>query len=153
MTLCLSWIKLHFAHSQSRYLQVRLWPLSQEMTPWFLHLAHFGLRSESSLSRLFILSSQIFSQFEIFLSLSVKIFFVVSLSNDQLRWTETKLKTLEIQLRVCPQFQGSLSCWQIGYVILSPLDDTSEVSAENCRSFPCWPMRGKDLITWCGASQ
>ena len=54
MTRCLSWMRLHLAHSQSRYLQVLLCPFSQEMTPWFRHRAHFGLRRESWL---FILRS------------------------------------------------------------------------------------------------
>ena len=48
MTLCLSCMRLHLAHSQSRYLHVRLCPFSQEMTPWFRHRAHLGRRSESS---------------------------------------------------------------------------------------------------------
>ena len=55
MTRCLSWMRLHLAHSQSRYLHVRLCPFSHEMTPWLRHRAHFGRRNESSLVLEFIL--------------------------------------------------------------------------------------------------
>ena len=47
MTRCLSWMRLHLAHSQSRYLQVLLCPFSQEITPWLRHRAHLGLLRES----------------------------------------------------------------------------------------------------------
>lgn len=44
ITRCLSAIRVHFAHTQSLQRQKRLWPFSAETTPWFLHLAHFGVR-------------------------------------------------------------------------------------------------------------
>lgn len=44
ITRCLSAIRVHFAHTQSLQRQKRLWPLRAETTPWFLHLAHFGVR-------------------------------------------------------------------------------------------------------------
>lgn len=46
MILCLSAIRLHFAQLQSLNRQCLLWPLSQEIIPWFRHLAHFGRRAE-----------------------------------------------------------------------------------------------------------
>lgn len=45
MTLCLSTTRRQLAHLHSLHLQRRLWPLSPEMTPWFLHRAHFGVRN------------------------------------------------------------------------------------------------------------
>ena len=50
MTLCLSAIKLHFWHVQSLHWQCLLCPLSQEIIPWFRHLAHLGLLADESLS-------------------------------------------------------------------------------------------------------
>ncbi|TNN85191.1 hypothetical protein EYF80_004541 [Liparis tanakae] len=44
ITRCLSAIRVHFAHTQSLQRQKRLWPFSADTTPWFLHLAHFGVR-------------------------------------------------------------------------------------------------------------
>lgn len=44
ITRCLSAMRVHLAHTQSLQRQKRLWPLSAETTPWFLHLAHFGVR-------------------------------------------------------------------------------------------------------------
>ena len=43
MTRCLSAMRLHLQHAQSLNLQCLLCPLSQEMTPWLRHRAHFGL--------------------------------------------------------------------------------------------------------------
>jgi len=45
ITLCLSAIKLHFAHVHSRWGHFLLWPFSQEITPWLRHLAHLGFRA------------------------------------------------------------------------------------------------------------
>ena len=58
MTLCLSWMRLHLGHSQSLYLQVLLWPLSHDIRPWFLHLAHLGRLRESSLEFILVRSGQ-----------------------------------------------------------------------------------------------
>ena len=44
ITRCRSAMSVHFAHTQSLQRQKRLWPLSADTTPWFLHLAHFGVR-------------------------------------------------------------------------------------------------------------
>lgn len=44
ITRCRSAISVHFAHTQSLQRQKRLWPLSADTTPWFLHRAHFGVR-------------------------------------------------------------------------------------------------------------
>lgn len=44
MTRCLSAIRLQSEQAQSLHLQNLLWPLRMEMTPWFLHRAHFGDR-------------------------------------------------------------------------------------------------------------
>lgn len=44
ITLWRSAIKLHLAHVHNLNLQCFLWPFSQEIIPWFLHRAHFGLR-------------------------------------------------------------------------------------------------------------
>ena len=43
MTRCLSTTSKQFGHWQSRHLQNFLWPFRQETTPWFRHLAHFGV--------------------------------------------------------------------------------------------------------------
>ena len=43
MTRCLSAIKLHLLQEQSLHWQCLLCPLSQDMIPWFRHLAHLGL--------------------------------------------------------------------------------------------------------------
>jgi hypothetical protein len=44
ITLCLSAIRLQSGQAQSFHLQNRLCPLRIDITPWFLHLAHFGDR-------------------------------------------------------------------------------------------------------------
>ena len=48
-TRCLSAIKRHFGHRQSLHRQNPLCPLRIESKPWFLHLAHFGVRFFSKL--------------------------------------------------------------------------------------------------------
>ena len=50
MTLCRSAMRLHLQHVQSLNWQCLLWPLSQEISPWFRHLAHLGLRPVGSFS-------------------------------------------------------------------------------------------------------
>jgi hypothetical protein len=50
MTLCLSAMRLHLQQSQSLKVQCLLCPFSQEMSPWFLQRAHFGLRAPFSRS-------------------------------------------------------------------------------------------------------
>lgn len=44
ITRCLSAISVHLAHTQSLQRQYRLCPFRAETTPWFLHLAHLGVR-------------------------------------------------------------------------------------------------------------
>lgn len=44
ITRCRSAISVHLAHTQSLQWQKRLWPFSADTTPWFLHLAHLGVR-------------------------------------------------------------------------------------------------------------
>ena len=48
ITLWRSAIKLHLQQVQSRNWQCLLWPLSQEIRPWFRHRAHFGLLPDGS---------------------------------------------------------------------------------------------------------
>ena len=48
ITLCLSVIRMHLEHVQFLNLQLFLCPFSHEMTPWFLHRAHFGFRAPLS---------------------------------------------------------------------------------------------------------
>lgn len=43
MTRCLSAMRVHLGHTQSFHLQYLLCPLSADTTPWFRHLAHFGV--------------------------------------------------------------------------------------------------------------
>lgn len=43
MTRCLSMIRMHFSQVQSLKRQYRLWPFSQDRTPWFRHRAHLGV--------------------------------------------------------------------------------------------------------------
>lgn len=41
---CRSWMSSHLAQRQFRYEQTFLCPRNPDMTPWFLHRAHFGMR-------------------------------------------------------------------------------------------------------------
>lgn len=43
MTRWRSMIRMHLSHVQSLKRQYRLWPLSQDSTPWLRHLAHLGV--------------------------------------------------------------------------------------------------------------
>lgn len=50
MTRCLSAMRLHLGHTHSLKEHRFLWPFNQDITPWFLHRAHFGrLPSELSI--------------------------------------------------------------------------------------------------------
>ena len=51
MTLCLSWMRLHFGQSHSLNWQDLLCPFSQEMRPWLRHLAHLGFLPPSLCGR------------------------------------------------------------------------------------------------------
>lgn len=54
MMRCRSWMSSHLAHRQFRYEQFFLWPRSPDMTPWFLHRAHFGMRPSTEFESRFI---------------------------------------------------------------------------------------------------